>query len=78
MLEFIVSSKDKKEAYSDVRRIFLPGVNGRLEILPGHAESFFLLQSGEVTMEAGSGAKNSITLVRGLCWAKDDRIVLMK
>ncbi len=78
MLEFIISSKDEKETYSDVRRIFLPGVNGRLEILPGHAESFFLLQAGEVTMESDSGVKNSITLVRGLCWAKDDRVILMK
>ena len=47
-------SATKTENYSRLARITLPGVKGRLQIYPGHAEAFILLKAGEVVLISGS------------------------
>ena len=46
MINCIVTSPTKTDAYKDVLSVTLPAFSGPIEVLSNHAESFIFLQKG--------------------------------
>lgn len=51
----------------NIQAIMLPGFNGKIEILEGHADAFFLLKSGDVTLNDEKSKITKIPINGGLC-----------
>ena len=70
------SPKDTKE-YKNVVAMVIPAYNGQVEILPGHAEGFFLLKQGKVMIMDEGEKVNEVEVEEGGCYVKDDKVFLM-
>ena len=77
MIKCTISSPLETTAYDNLRGITLPAVHGQMEILPGHAESFMLLQKGDVILHYADSEDKVVKIAgSGACYAKDDAIVI--
>lgn len=74
MICSIISSEDKQE-FTDVKSITLPAFSGELQILPGHAESFVVLQKGEIVLE--NNHTKAFSIEAGVCHIKSDIVVII-
>ena len=64
-------------AYSDtVDSVQLPGVQGELGVLPGHAPLVSMLGVGELRIRKG-GAEESFAIVGGFLQVRPDKVVVM-
>lgn len=71
-----IRSLNSKQFDENVSSLTIPGINGELEILPGHAKAFFLLRKGELRVKSTSGRTKSIEIEKGICWVDDDVTLL--
>jgi len=53
--KLIISTPEKKLFEGEADSVAVPGQEGRMTILPGHAPLLSTLSSGDVTVSAGSG-----------------------
>ena len=60
----------------DVDMAVVPGVDGMLGILPGHAQLISLLQNGELRVKKG-GAEESIVVFGGFVEVSHDRVTVL-
>ncbi|MGB3329677.1 MAG: F0F1 ATP synthase subunit epsilon [Thermomicrobiales bacterium] len=60
----------------DVDMAVVPGVDGMLGILPGHAQLISLLQNGELRVKKG-GAEESIVVFGGFVEVSHDRVTIL-
>lgn len=60
----------------DVDMAVVPGVDGMLGILPGHAQLISLLQNGELRVKKG-GAEDSIVVFGGFVEVSHDRVTVL-
>lgn len=64
-------------AYSeDVDSVTLPGVEGELGVLPGHAPLVSMLGVGELRIKRG-GTQESFAIVGGFLQVRPDKVVVM-
>lgn len=64
-------------AYSeDVDSVTLPGIEGELGVLPGHAPLVSMLGVGELRIKRG-GAEESFAIVGGFLQVRPDKVVVM-
>ena len=64
-------------AYSeDVDSVTLPGVEGELGVLPGHAPLVSMLGVGELRIKRG-GTEESFAIVGGFLQVRPDKVVVM-
>jgi F-type H+-transporting ATPase subunit epsilon len=67
----------ERMAYSDtVDSVQLPGVQGELGVLPGHAPLVSMLGVGELRIRKG-GAEESFAIVGGFLQVRPDKVVVM-
>ena len=67
----------ERMAYSDtVDSVQLPGVEGELGVLPGHAPLVSMLGVGELRIRKG-GAEESFAIVGGFLQVRPDKVVVM-
>jgi len=71
----IISSKDKRE-FDNIKSITLPAFFGEMQILPDHAESFVVLQKGQIILD--SSKNNSLPIEGGVCHIKDNAIIIIE
>lgn len=71
-----IRSLNSKAFDSSILSITVPGDNGELEILPGHAKAFFVLKFGEIKVKRSSGHEKKIKIDDGICWVDKDVTVL--
>jgi len=65
----------KKTLFSGpVESITLPSQNGEVQILPGHAESFFLLRKGEIVLKTKE-RKKTISVSEGIFYVASNEAV---
>lgn len=62
-MKLLILSQEKKIFEGNASSLSVPGEKGTIEILPGHADAFFLLKQGNVKV---SGQKE-IEVTHGLC-----------
>lgn len=57
--------------------ITLPTFNGRVQLLPGHAEAFILLREGDVVLRLADGQRRIVRINGGECHVKKDAAVII-
>ncbi len=73
----IVSAKENR-IFDNVLSVIIPNTaQGQIQILPQHAESFILLNEGEMTLEKVSGESQIFEINRGLCHIRDDTVTVI-
>lgn len=50
---------------------------GQVEILPQHAEAFFLINKGGLNIKTSKGTSKSFNISEGHCFIKDDKLVIL-
>ncbi len=71
-----VASPEGKVDLGKTDGVSLPGSRGEIQILPGHAEAFFVLGKGKVVAGARGDGK-SVDIEGGLCHVRDDEVVVV-
>jgi len=74
MLTCIIVSSDNKKQYNNLESVILPAWSGEMQILPGHAESFFLLKAGDIVLRLADNKKETIRITNGEGCVKNDNI----
>jgi len=74
MLRCTITSPEKTTVYKNIASITLPGISGEIQIWPGHAETFILLQAGNVTLRQATTKEERIQITSGECHVKNDTI----
>lgn len=72
MINCIITSPKKTTVYKNARSITLPAFSGQMQILPGYAESFILLQKGNISLRKLNRQNKIIQIMNGECYIKDD------
>lgn len=71
-----VISPNKKQEFHNVASISLPVESGQIEILPNHAESFFKIISGKITIVDNNNV-NDIEVLEGICHIKNNKVMII-
>ena len=69
-----IISTDQSQEFQELTSVILPEVHGEMEILPGHAESFEILQEGVIILKNNS--EKEFPISGGVCYIKDDLILI--
>lgn len=77
MINCTITSPTKTISYNKLQSITLPASLGQMQILPGHAESFILLQKGNIVLERPDKSSEVIQIVAGECYVKNDAMVVI-
>lgn len=73
----VILSTPKKELYrGKAVSVTLPGEEGIMQILPGHAPLLSLLAAGNVVIDSGSGA-SEFKVSSGFAEAHDNKITIL-
>jgi len=72
MISCIITSPQKTTTYKNVQSIILPAFFGQMQILPGHVESFILLQKGEIVLQQLNKEREVIQNINGECHIKNN------
>ena len=62
---------------TEAAAVSIPSVAGEAQILPGHAEAFFLLKKGSVVVEEPEGGKRVLSVEGGICRFRSGRLVVI-
>jgi F-type H+-transporting ATPase subunit epsilon len=60
-----------------IKGVTLPGANGEMTVLPGHAHMLSTLDTGIVSFELENGKKEVGALSTGFMEVKDDKVVVL-
>ena len=77
MIDCTITSSAKTVVYKNVQSITLPAHSGQMQILPGHAESFVILQKGNISLRQLNKESEIIQNMRGECHIKDDVVTII-
>ena len=77
MINCTITSPKKTMVYKKVQSIILPALSGQMQILPGHAESFILLQKGNISLRQLSKESEIIQNINGECYIKNDVVTII-
>lgn len=78
MLTLEVVTPTKRVLQSvQVRSVTVPGAEGEMTILPGHARLVSILDTGVVSFETDSGAKQVAAISSGFIEVKNDCVVVL-
>jgi len=77
MISCIITSPKKTIVYKNVQSIILPALSGQMQILSGHAESFILLQAGNISLRQANKESEIIQNIRGECYIKNDVVTVI-
>lgn len=76
MLQVKIYTSKGEVSTLNASSVVLPGVSGELQILPGHAQLYSLLGSGNVTVRTNEGDE-SFELTNGEVHVVDDVVTLI-
>ena len=77
MIECVITSPKKTAVYKNLESVALPAFYGRMQILPGHAESFVVLREGFILLRQPGGKTDSVEISGGECHIKDNRALVI-
>ncbi len=76
-LQCQIISPQKTIIYKNLIKIKLPTYQGIMEVLPFHAETFVLLNSGEITLINENDKKKIVKIVSGECHIENNELVII-
>jgi len=77
MINCTITSPKKTTVYKNVQNITLPALSGQMQILSGHAESFILLQKGNIVLQQTGKERETIQNAGGECYIKDNTVTII-
>jgi len=77
MLSAKIISLEKTEVYSNLQAITLPAYFGQTQILSGHAESFFILQPGNIVLRQKNGKEKAINIQQSFAHIQGDNLIVL-
>jgi len=77
MINCTIISPQKTIIYKNMQSITLPALSGQMQILPGHAESFILLQKGNISLRQSNKKNKIIQNINGECYIKNDVVTVI-
>ncbi len=77
MINCTITSPKKTIIYKKIASIILPSSSGQMQILPGHAESFILLQKGNIFLQQSNNKKEIIENTKGECHIRNNIITII-
>jgi F0F1-type ATP synthase epsilon subunit len=77
MLDCTITSTEKTEKYEEVQWVILPAHQGRMQVLPGHAEMFVTLREGIIMLPQSDGHEISRQITGGECHIKDNHVIVV-
>jgi len=77
MISCTITSSQKTMVYKNVRSVTLPAFSGQMQILSGHAESFILLQKGNILLRQSNKKSKIIQNINGECHIKNDVVTII-
>lgn len=76
-LELVIVTPTRQLVRTRTTEVTLPGANGYLGILPGHAPLMTELGIGELTYRAASAAAEPLLVIRGFAEVLPDRVTVL-
>jgi len=76
-MECSIISPKKIEKRTELKSIILPAFWGRMEVLPGHAESFIVLTEGEIIFKTQNSQEEKLFIKKGLFYTKDNKSLII-
>jgi len=77
MINCTITSLKKTTTYKNIQSIVLPAFSGQMQILPDHAESFILLQQGNISLRRLNKESEVIQIMNGECHIKDNLVMII-
>lgn len=77
MINCTITSPEKTTTYKNIQSIVLPAFSGQIQILPDHAESFVLLQQGNISLHQLNKGSEVIQIMNGECHIKDNVVMII-
>jgi F0F1-type ATP synthase epsilon subunit len=77
MINCVITSPEATKRYKNVQSVTLPAFLGEMQILPGHAEAFILLQEGNIILQQLNRQNEVIRITSGECYVKDNVVVVI-
>jgi len=78
MITLTITSPNETAVYENASSVSVPASLGRMQILPGHAESFVSLKKGAVVLRrAGKPEEKIAQIAGGECYVKNDKVTVI-
>ena len=77
MINCVITSPKKTIIYKNIKNVILPTFAGQMQVLPGHAESFVLLQKGDILLRKLNNQSETIQIMNGECYIKNDAVTVI-
>lgn len=72
-----ITSPQKTTSYKNIESITLPSFFGQMQILDNHAESFILLQKGDIYLQQSNKQNKIIQIISGECHIKNNIVTIV-
>jgi F-type H+-transporting ATPase subunit epsilon len=76
-IELIIVTPERQLLRESVVEVTLPGADGQLGVLPGHAPLITELGIGELNYRAKSGAQGTMAIISGFAEVLGDRVTVL-
>jgi len=77
MIDCTITSQKETTIYRNVQSIKLPALSGKMQILPGHAESFVLMRVGNIFLQQSDKQDKIIQIKNGEFYIKNDKVTII-
>ena len=77
MISTKIISLKKTDSYKNIQSVTLPTYSGQVQILPGHAEAFFAIQAGKITLRQKEGEEKNLSTQGGFAHIQDDNLIIL-
>lgn len=77
MLDCDIISPENITSFKELKSVRVPAYRGEAQILPGHAESFMMLKTGQITLEKNGTKKDVIDIQGGECHVLNDTVKII-
>ena len=77
MITCTITSPSQTTRYSLLRSVSVPGHNGELQILSGHAEMFVLLQKGRIKLASEAKPVERVEIQGGECHVQNNTVTAL-
>ena len=77
MINCTITSLNNTSEYNDLRSIMIPALSGQMQILTNHAESFILLDAGNVILKDSGKNITSVKISGGECHIQNNSVTII-
>ncbi len=76
-LSCVIAAPKSIIRYEHAASITLPGIDGELQLLPGHAEAFFLLREGVARISQNGNVRTVQISPNAVCYIQNNHVAIM-